>query len=59
MEEVATLYDMSNTLVGDFLIPIKEEPIQLLDVEGRSFIYDPFECVYREVQRYHISKVFN
>lgn len=59
MEEIATLYDMSNTLIGDFLVPVREKPIPLITVEDRSFIYDPFDSVYREVQRYHISQILN
>ena len=59
MKEVATLYDLSDTLVGDFLIPLRETPIPLITIEDRSFIYDPFNLVYREVQRYHISNILN
>jgi hypothetical protein len=59
MEEVATLYDMSDTLVGDFLIPIRKEPIPIITVEDRYFVYDKFDEVYREGMRYHISQLLN
>ena len=59
LKEIATLYDMSNTLVGDFLIPKREEPIPIITVEDRYFVYDPFGEVYREGMRYQVSQVVN
>ena len=59
LEEVATLYDMSGTLVGDFLIPLSKDPIPIITVEDRYFVYCAFDEVYKEGMRYHVSQLTN